>query len=65
MYAALVVRTLIVNSRTARSGGPGLLARLSLMASGALLSDILPMVVSVGRVWYAGKLTGSDTAEVA
>ena len=65
MYAALVVRTLIVNSRTARSGGPGPLARVSFMGAGALLSDILPMVVSVGRVWYAGKLTGSDMAEVA
>ncbi|KAM5542168.1 hypothetical protein V8D89_004041 [Ganoderma adspersum] len=54
VYAALVVRALIVNSRTtARSG---LLARVFLMAAGALLPCILPVLVSVGRVWYAGKL---------
>ncbi|KAM5542173.1 hypothetical protein V8D89_004046 [Ganoderma adspersum] len=63
VYAALVVRTLIVGSRTARSG-PGLVARVSLMAAGALLSDIVPMLVSVGLVWYAGKLTSHDTVEV-
>ncbi|KAI1790457.1 hypothetical protein LXA43DRAFT_1182491 [Ganoderma leucocontextum] len=44
VYAALVVRALIANSRTtARSG---LLARVFLMAAGALLPWILPMLVT-------------------
>ncbi|KAM5542178.1 hypothetical protein V8D89_004051 [Ganoderma adspersum] len=65
VYAALVVRALIANSRT--TARRGLLARVSLMAAGALLPYILPMVVMIGHVfWYDGKL-GRDTpaAEVA
>ena len=61
MYAALVVRALITISRT--TARRGLLARVSLMAAGALLPYILPMVVTIGHIfWYDRKL-GRDMPE--
>lgn len=49
VYAALVVRALISNSRTtARSG---LLTRVLLIAAGALLPWILPMLVTIYVLW--------------
>ncbi|PIL30736.1 hypothetical protein GSI_06904 [Ganoderma sinense ZZ0214-1] len=49
VYAALVVRALISNSRTtARSG---LLARVLLIAAGAILPWILPMLVTIYVLW--------------
>ena len=65
VYAALVVRALITASRTAARRG--LLARVSLMAAGALLPYLLPVVVTIGHIfWYEGKFNGNLTeADVA
>ncbi|PIL30741.1 hypothetical protein GSI_06909 [Ganoderma sinense ZZ0214-1] len=61
VYAELVLRALIINSRgTSRSS---LLTRVFLLAAGAFLPSTMLILAFIGHMWYTGRLS-SDTVEV-